>query len=221
MSKRAPSVVLLSGGLDSAANLAFCAEQDHPVLALTCRYGQKAADPEVRSAQALCKHYGIKHEVVDLSWLGALGGSALTEASETPPSIESSLLDDATTTRKTAKAVWVPNRNGVLINVAAAYAERQAATRVVVGFNREEAVTFPDNSADFLYRASDSLALSTANGVSVFCYTTQLDKREIVAKLRALPKKFPFELVWSCYTAGPKACGVCESCQRLKRALGN
>ena len=114
----------------------------------------------------------------------------------------------------------MPNRNGVLINVAAAYAERARAKRVVVGFNREEAATFPDNSAEFAARASGALALSTANGVEVFSYTADWDKREIVAALRREVAAFPFESVWSCYFGEAKPCGRCESCRRFARARG-
>lgn len=214
------SVVLLSGGLDSAANLAFAVERDRVVLALTADYGQKAATQELRAAADLARHYSVPHQVVDLRWLGRLGGSSLTEQGQTVPELDSSQLDRLEITRKSASAVWVPNRNGVLINAAAAYAERLAAERVVVGFNREEAATFPDNSEDFLRKATAALALSTANQIEVFSYTLSWDKREIVAQVRHLAKEFPFEKLWSCYLSGEKPCGQCESCQRLKRALG-
>lgn len=214
------SVILLSGGLDSSANLALCHAADKPVLALTADYGQRAFVPEVRAARAMSEYYGVRHEVLDLRWLGALGGSSLTSRAQDVPTLDPSLLDDAVATQASAKAVWVPNRNGVLINVAAAYAERLGARRVVVGFNVEEAATFPDNSAEYLRRASDSLAYSTANGVAVHCYTTEWDKRRIVSELRALAVGFPFEHVWSCYHGGEKACGECESCRRLARAIG-
>jgi 7-cyano-7-deazaguanine synthase len=213
------SVLLLSGGLDSAANLAFCAERDEPVLALTADYGQRAFEPELQAARALCAYYGVRHERLDLRWLGALGGSSLTSSEVAMPDVATALLDDERTTQASAKAVWVPNRNGVLINVAASYAERLGAARVVVGFNVEEAATFPDNSAEFLKRATDALAYSTANHTVLFSYTTALDKRQIVAGLRRLARPFPFEQVWSCYQGGPKPCGTCESCRRLARAL--
>jgi 7-cyano-7-deazaguanine synthase len=214
------SVILLSGGLDSAANLAICVERDEPVLALTTDYGQRAFEPELRAARSLCDYYGVRHASADLRWLGALGGSSLTSRDSAVPDVATALLDDARTTQASAKAVWVPNRNGVLINVAAAYAERLGATRVVVGFNVEEAATFPDNSAEYLARATAGLAYSTANQVSVYCYTTALNKRQIVADLRGLARAFPFERIWSCYQSGPEPCGACESCRRLTRALG-
>jgi 7-cyano-7-deazaguanine synthase len=213
--------VLLSGGLDSAANLAFCRLRDEPVLALTVDYGQRAAPAEIRAAQALSKHFDVPHQIVELPWLGALGGSSLTDSSQRVPKMAVADLDNLGVATQTAKSVWVPNRNGVLINAAASFAERMEATRVVVGFNAEEAVTFPDNSADFLARASKALELSTANHVRVACYTTEWDKTTIVAELRTQSPDFPFEHVWSCYQAGPRPCGECESCRRMARALGS
>ena len=218
---RVRSVVLLSGGLDSAANLAFCRLLDEPALALTIDYGQRAAQREGAAGRALARHFGVRHEVVSLPWLGELGGSALTDCSREVPRPRPDRLDELAAAQASAKAVWVPNRNGVLIQVGAAYAERSGAARVVVGFNREEAATFPDNSAEFLRRATAALALSTANTTAVHCYTTELDKREIVAELARAVPSFPFALLWSCYFGGEKACGECESCRRFARATSS
>jgi 7-cyano-7-deazaguanine synthase len=216
---REKSVVLLSGGLDSSANLAFCRLRDEPVLALTVDYGQRAASSEIRAARALSSRFDVRHEVLELRWLGELGGSSLTDSAKPVPKMESSQLDNLEVARETAKSVWVPNRNGVLINVAAARAERLGASRVVVGFNAEEAATFPDNSGEFIARATRALELSTANQVKVACYTTEWDKTKIVAELRRQVPEFPFDLVWSCYHAGDRPCGECESCRRMARAL--
>lgn len=217
---RRKSVILLSGGLDSSANLAFTAYFDEPVLALTIDYGQRAAAAEIAAAKKIAAYYGVEHQVFDLKWLGALGGSALTSQSIQVPEIASTKLDDLATAKETARQVWVPNRNGLFINVAAAIAESKKLQQVVVGFNKEEAATFPDNSSQFLGVATLSLKYSTSNGVKVACYTDMMNKTEIVQALRNLEKPFPFELVWSCYHNGEKMCGKCESCQRFMRATG-
>lgn len=212
------TVILLSGGLDSAANLAFCVEQDEPVLALTLRYGQRSETQELHAAQSLSAYYCIRHQVVDVSWLGKLGGGALTERQHSVPVLGADELDNPQITSETARQVWVPNRNGVFIHVAAAFAERLGVSRVVVGFNQEEAQTFPDNSQDYIRAVNRALSFSTANQVEVFSYTASMNKKEIVARLRNLSRAFPFDRVWSCYNDGKKPCEKCESCQRFKRA---
>jgi len=201
--------------------LALAIEHDEVVCAVTVDYGQRAAAREIAAARSLCEHYGVRHQVLDLRWLGAIGGSALTDPSAQVPDPGRENLDHSGVTTQTAKAVWVPNRNGVLINAAAALAERLGAKRVIVGFNREEAATFPDNSQAFLDALKTALSYSTANQVEAFCYTTSLDKREMVARLKTgLSRPFPFEKIWSCYQGAETPCGVCESCRRLARALG-
>ncbi len=212
-------VVLLSSGLDSAANLGLASYYDEIVLAITCDYGQRAAQREIAHARKLCEHFGVTHTVVGLPWLAEIGGSALTDSRMVMPEVAATLLDDPQTTQKSAKQVWVPNRNGVMIHVAATYAEKLGASHLLVGFNAEEAVTFPDNSPEYMRAATQALAFSTANHVTVDSYTVQWNKKQIVRELRAQLPSFPFEMIWSCYEGSETSCGRCESCQRLQRAL--
>ena len=58
-------------------------------------------------------------------------------------------LDEMSKIGESAKNVWVPNRNGAFINIAASFCDAYEADYIVIGFNAEEAVTFPDNSTDF------------------------------------------------------------------------
>lgn len=216
------AVLLLSSGLDSAANLALAGSAGFSVkLALTIDYGQHGARKEVEHARILAKHYQIEHQVFDLRGFSALvsAKSALLSQENIP---RPSDLDAMNVISETAKAVWVPNRNAVLLSIAAAAAESRGFDSVAVGFNREEAVTFPDNSENYMNAITESFKYSTRNQVEVLSATVKLDKTEIVKSLAV--KKFPFEYLWSCYRAGSGTngefhCGECESCLRLKRAL--
>lgn len=207
--------------MDSTANVFEAVLTGSVRLALTVDYGQRAARAEIEAASKIAHELDVQHEVIQIPWLGRLGGSVLTGAGPIPE-FQEERLDDRVSTEASAKAVWVPNRNGVLLNIAAAYAERLAADRVIVGFNREEAATFPDNSEAYLNAATGALAYSTANRVQISCFTTHLDKTEIICRIGTLEREhgrpFPWKHVWSCYQAGPIPCGVCESCQRLARA---
>jgi 7-cyano-7-deazaguanine synthase len=211
------AVILLSGGLDSALNLALAAKDRRASLALTMRYGQRAEPAEVRAAQALCRHYGVRWETVDLTWLGTVNPTRLTRHDTELPQPTTEELDSFEASQSSMKAVWVANRNGVFLNVAAAYAEALGEPEVLVGFNAEEAVTFPDNSAAYIEAMDKAFTYSTLNKVRVQSYTLHWSKPQIIAE--AIRAELPLELVWSCYESGPGRCWKCESCKRSERAL--
>lgn len=210
------SIVLLSGGLDSTVSLAHAMRDSEVDLCLTFDYGQRAANREKKAAAALAAHYKVEHLIVNLPYLREITQTALVRSDLDLPEPDRAGLDDFAASSATAAAVWVPNRNGIFINIAAAFAESRHCGFVVAGFNSEEATTFPDNSRDFVVAANHALSFSTMNKVKVVSYTQYLDKVEII-KL-GLKLGVPFEHVWSCYRGYDKMCGNCESCQRFKRA---
>lgn len=218
MSKNKKVVVLLSGGLDSTVNAFEAKKHGHEiVLALTFNYGQKAAKKELESAAKIARYLQVPHKVLDLPWFKDFNKSSLIVESQEVPVGSSVSIDNLETSTETAKSVWVPNRNGIFLNIAAAYAEALSADAVTPGFNAEEAVTFPDNSKEFLEASTKALWYSTSNHVSVGCYTAHLRKNDMVFLGQGL--RIPWELIWPCYFSSDKWCGVCESCQRSKRAF--
>lgn len=214
---RPRAVVLLSSGLDSTVNLYEARERADVVLALTFDYGQRAAPRELECARAIAEHAGVPHRVVSLPWFADFTNTALVKREAKVPTQKDVSIDDHKISQETAKAVWVPNRNGIFLNIAAGFAEGLQANWVVPGFNREEAATFPDNSEEFLTALTKSFSYSTANKVEVVCFTTRLNKTEIVRRGRELGA--PFGLMWPCYFQGESPCGECESCQRFARAM--
>jgi len=52
--------VLVSGGIDSAALLAFYKREQFNVQPLFVDFGQPAVRQELRAAKAVCKHYGVR-----------------------------------------------------------------------------------------------------------------------------------------------------------------
>jgi len=210
------AIVILSGGLDSSANLALANDELDVKMAITFDYGQRAATKEIAAASALCRHYTIKHKVISIPWVSEFGKSALIDPSQNVPTSEVK-IDDPSASVKTASKVWVPNRNGIFLNIAAGFAEALECSFVIPGFNLEEAATFPDNSQGFIDALIHSFSFSTANHVQVKCYTIGMMKTEIL-KI-AMTKKLPIDLLWPCYLDGQNWCGECESCQRSKRAF--
>ncbi len=216
--ERKKVVVLLSAGLDSTVNLFDVIKHGHQVvMAITFNYGQRAAVKEIEHSAKISKYLNVPHKVIDIAWFKELNKSSLLVETQTVPTGASVEIDNYETSLQTAKSVWVPNRNGVFLNIAAAYAEALGAESVIPGFNAEEAVTFPDNSREFMEQTTRSLKYSTANHVTVGCYTVHLKKVDIVRLGQGLD--VPWELIWPCYFAADKWCGECESCLRSKRAF--
>lgn len=213
------AVTLLSGGLDSFLSTALARKECGIALGLTYDYGQKAARQEIRAAEKMAREWRFRHQVVELPWLKNLGASALTQSQTRLPRFHNpEKLLDKKTTEKSAEAVWVPNRNGVFLNIAASFAESLGATLIVTGFNREEAETFPDNGSDFVHRVNRALELcALLYPPKVKSYVQSLDKAEMAAKVIELD--LSLDHFWSCYEGGEKMCGTCESCARTLAAF--
>ncbi len=215
------SIALLSGGLDSLVSMAMAQKDTEVVLALNFDYGQKAAAKEKQAAEAIAKHYGIPLKSIKLPWLAEITKTALVSKTVDIPLIsETDMERKLEITQASAKAVWVPNRNGVFVNIAAAFAESMDAQIIVAGFNSEEAATFPDNSIQFINSTNVSFRISTLSKPKLVSYIQSYNKNGVVTV--GVNLNVPFSLIYSCYTAGSKdgkMCGRCESCSRVKRAF--
>ena len=203
------AVILLSGGLDSVVSLGLLRKDYGTMLALTFDYGQKAVQPEISASQAICEYYNISHKVITLEWLKEITQTSLVSESSVPTDIKDY--------KESMKAVWVPNRNGLFLNIAACFADSEGYDDIIIGANKEEAETFSDNTAEFINRVNSEFEFSTLKKPRVVAPLINYTKNDIVEK--ALENKIPLELVKSCYLGGDKNCGECESCKRLKNAL--
>jgi len=215
--KKPKAISVLSGGLDSTVATAYYSEK-YEIHALTFNYGQRSAEMEIKSAKAVCKKLGIKHTVLDLLWLKKLGRSALTSDEEVPE-LKADELDSKEICDETARKVWVPGRNVVFTAIATSFAEAEDAEKIIVGWDLEEAVTFPDNSKEFLNAFNNVLEIGTLEGVQIEAPVINMNKTEIV-KL-GIEIDAPINLSYSCYMGGEEPCGICESCMRRIRAFND
>ncbi len=187
--------------------------------AVTFDYGQRARAREIAASRRMCERLGVTHQVIKLPWLAEIAHTALVDSTYALPRPQPDDLKDEAAAARSAAAVWVPNRNGVFVMIAAAIAEGLNAESVVAGFNAEEGATFPDNSPAFVDAVNAVLPLSTLSGVKLVSPTSRLTKTEIVEFGREIAA--PLELIWSCYEGGEEHCWRCESCLRLRRALSD
>lgn len=200
------SIILLSGGLDSVVSLGLCKEKYNISLALTFDYGQKSAVQEIEASKQICDYYKIEHKVIKLDWLKDVTHTSLVSDAEVPDGIQ-----------ETSNSVWVPNRNGLFLNIAGCFADGEDFDYIFIGANKEEGETFPDNTQEFIDRINSEFEYSTSKHPKVIAPLINFDKNDIVKQ--ALANSLPLELVRSCYKNSEKHCGLCESCTRLKNAL--
>ncbi len=199
-------IVLLSGGLDSVVSLAISKENYDIETALTFDYGQKSAKKEIEASKKICDYYLIEHKIIKLDWLKKITHNALTEDKKLPDGISD-----------TSDAVWVPNRNGLFLNIAACFADGEKYDYIIIGANKEEGETFSDNTSEFIDKTNSVFEYSVSRDGQVVAPVINLNKNEIVRL--ALNNNVPLDLVYSCYASCSKHCGKCESCTRLKNAL--
>lgn len=212
------SIILLSGGLDSFVSLALAKKEYNIELALTFDYGQKSVNQEIAASKKICDYYKIEHKVIKLDWLKEITQTSLVSEKEVPKTTLEDLSSDEFV-NKSAVSVWVPNRNGAFLNIAAAYADSYDFDYIIFGANKEEGTTFPDNTQEFIDKINASFEYSTLKKPKVLAPLINSDKNDIVKT--AIGHNVPLEFTRSCYSTQEKHCGVCESCVRLKRALEN
>ena len=205
------SIILLSGGLDSLVSLGLKKDELNVELGLTFDYGQKSASKEIEASRKICEHYNIKHKVIKLDWLKDITQTSLVSDKDVPTGMG---LEDSF---NSAKSVWVPNRNGLFLNIAGCFADSYGYNYILIGANKEEAQTFSDNTQDFINAVNGEFEFSTQVSPKVVAPLINCDKNDIV--MLALKNNVPLELTMSCYQDGEGHCGICESCSRLKNAL--
>lgn len=187
-------IALLSGGLDSYVSLDSAVKKMKVKLALTFNYGQIAYEDEKTASGEIAKHYKIKHKIINLPFL-----KEITDPNE----------------------IWVPNRNGLFLNIAASFADKFCYDYIIFGANKEEGLEFSDNSIEFLKKADKFFEFSTRQKPKIYAPLKDLSKIEIVNL--GIKNGINFELLKSCYNSekitGKKHCGKCKSCLFLKNAL--
>lgn len=209
------AISVLSGGLDCTVATSVFA-REYEIHAITFNYGQKAFERELEAAKEICAKMNWTHEVIDLPWLAKISTSSLN-TSEDIPEVSIDDLDDAEKSSESASSVWVPARNMVFTSIAVSYAESIGAEKIIVGWDAEEAATFPDNSKEFLNTFNELIDVGSPDNIKIEAPAIDLTKEEIV-KL-GVEVGAPMEISYSCYKGGKKHCGVCESCMRRKRAF--
>ena len=203
------AISLLSGGIDSSVATAIAKSKGYEIYAITFRYGQRHIR-ELDSAKKLARFFKAKeHQIIDLD-LGKFGGSALTSEIDVP---EGKTVEEIKAGG--IPITYVPARNTIFLSYALAYAEVKNADFIFMGANYIDYSGYPDCRPKYLKKFQEmaNLALKRAvegNPIKIEYPLIEMTKAEIIKK--GIELGVPFELTWSCYKGGKKACGRCDSC---------
>lgn len=203
------AIVLLSGGLDSAATLYIARKQGFECRCLTFDYGQRHRK-ELFAARKIAQAANCKLEVIkiDLPWKGSalLDREIKISACTKPPShkVTSNIPN-----------TYVPARNIIFLSFALSYAEAIKAQAIFIGAHAQDYSGYPDCRAGFYRAFGRVISAGTKAGVErktikIMTPLMNKDKSRIVRLASRLG--VPLEATWSCYKGKKRPCGECDSC---------
>ena len=204
---------MVSGGIDSSTLCYKAVREGYEVFPLTFIYGQKH-EREVLSSENICRHLGLRPNVVDLSSISALfGASALTDREVEIPRVPASASN-----YETLSTTVVPNRNAIFLSLAVAYSQSIGCDIVFYGAHHSDRGVYPDCRAEFVSAFEEAEKLATDNErLTIVAPFVDMDKSGIVKLGSRLG--VPFGDTWSCYVGSRAHCGTCSSCRERKRAF--
>jgi 7-cyano-7-deazaguanine synthase len=151
-----------------------------------------------------------QHTVVDLGFYANLASaSALTNPNINVPKTKD-VIGEAQT------AAYVPNRNTVMLSIAAGYAESIEAQDIFYGAAQADDTSgYWDCTRDYLEKYNNVLGLNRKNTIQVKAPLIDKSKKDII--LYGIDLKVNFDKTLTCYNGGEVACGICPACSaRIK-----
>lgn len=205
------SIVVYSGGLDSTVLLCKLKAEGREVKALSINYGQRHRR-ELDQAAKVCALLGVEHRGADLSGLKPLlAGSSQTDDTVAVP--------HGHYAAENMKLTVVPNRNMLLIAVAAAWAISQKADSVAYAAHAGDHAIYPDCREEFVRPLAAALAEADWHRVGLerpFLFHTKAEIVKAGAQIGALEA---MALSYSCYEGKELHCGLCGTCQERRAAF--
>lgn len=196
------NIIILSGGLDSTTLLYDLRKQGNEIKALSFNYGQRHKK-ELSHASLICEKIGVEHRIVDLSTIAPLFG----DSSQTNPAVE---VPEGHYAAENMKLTVVPNRNMIMLSIAAAWAMATKADSIAYAAHAGDHAIYPDCRPEFVSALEVALCLADWHMVRVDRPYVNYSKAWIAKRASTLG--VPIELTWSCYKGENVHCGRCGTC---------
>lgn len=199
------ALVVFSGGQDSTTCLFWALRHFRKVRALTFFYGQKHS-LEIELARKIAENAGAGFHLMDVSFIGELGSSSLTDTS---------IEMDQDKPEGSFPNTFVPGRNLFFLSIAAVYARERGINHIVTGVSQTDFSGYPDCRDAFIKSLNVTLNLAMEEQFVIHTPLMWIDKEQTWALADELGV---LELVrngtLTCYNGIPgDGCGHCPSCR--------
>lgn len=240
------SIAIFSGGLDSTTLVYHMLHQGMVPHLLSFNYGQRH-NKELEYATRTAYKLGLRHDIVDLTGITHLiSNSALTSPKCTgcladgypdrycpvhgEASSEAIEVPEGHYAEDNMKKTVVPNRNMIMLSIAAGIAVNNSYERLATGVHSGDHFVYPDCREEFIQITNAAIMSGNkgfgpfddngilANGLA-FIYAPFLHKSKADIAYKALELGVPLESTWSCYKGGEKHCGKCGTCVERLEAI--
>lgn len=195
--------------MDSVAVL-YDAMRSHEVVGcLSFDYGAKHNHKEIPFAIWHSEKNNIKHHTVSLGFVNELFKSDLLKSGGDIP--EGHYEED------NMKSTVVPFRNGIMLSIAAGFAESEEAEGLVIAAHSGDHAVYPDCREDFMKSMGDAIRSGTYVNIELLRPFISMRKEDI-AKLGD-ELGVDFAKTWSCYKGEEIHCGKCGTCVERREAF--
>jgi 7-cyano-7-deazaguanine synthase len=209
------TLAIVSGGMDSVTLLHMLHDDGEKHLGvISFNYGQRH-NKELFFAEQNCKDLEVPWTLVDMRFMrDLLKGSALTDINVDVP--------EGHYEAESMKATVVPNRNMIMISIAAGFAVANEYDQVAVGIHSGDHAVYPDCRPLFAEKMNEVLFVATDGFWGAWAdhlYTPFIfaSKADIVSQGHTLA--VDWTKTWSCYMGGDIHCGRCGTCVERKEAF--
>jgi 7-cyano-7-deazaguanine synthase len=202
-------VVLLSGGMDSVTAFHEALRSHEVVAALSFDYGARHHGRELPLAAWHCARAGVPHLVAPLPFVAEEFRSGLLGPDGDIP--------EGHYREESMKRTVVPFRNGIMLALAAGFAESRGAQGVLIAAHAGDHAVYPDCREDFLAPMASAIQAGTYARIRLLRPFVAMDKAAIAR--RGADLGVDFARTWSCYRGGERHCGACGTCVERREAF--
>ena len=213
-SKRGGAIVVLSGGMDSTTALWLAIKEwgAENVVSVSFDYGQKHKK-ELMYALVQSNLAEIENIQIDLTGMSQHLKSALTS--------EDTKVPDGHYAEENMKQTVVPNRNSIMLNLAAGLAISRGFAQIYTAIHAGDHYVYPDCRPEFIKSLEGTLRIANEGFIDpdfvINAPFINMTKAEIVVVGEKL--SVDWLNTWSCYKGEEIHCGICGTCGERRLAF--